>query len=84
MYGIVVKLAIENAASDALMERLGHPEYRGYDSAGLVLQISRPHRARVPVIEPRACWAQGKPGRDGAVPWPCSTEQLQQRIEEDS
>jgi hypothetical protein len=53
---------------------------RGYDSAGLALQIPRSHRAHVPVLDLRACWAQGKPDHDGAVPWPCSTEYLQQRI----
>jgi hypothetical protein len=67
------------------MEGWRRLEYRAYGSAGLALQIPRPHRACVPVLELRACWAQGKPGHDdGAVPWPCSTEQLQQRIEEES
>jgi hypothetical protein len=37
--------------------------------------------AGIPVLELVACWVQGKRGH-GAVPWPCSTEELEQRIEE--
>jgi hypothetical protein len=64
------------------MEGLRRLQYRSYDS-GLALQIPRPQRARVPVLELMASWAQGKSGHDGAVPWPWSTEQLQQCIEEE-
>ena len=69
---------------EVLIEGLRRLEYRGYDSAGLALQIRQLHRADVPVPERRARWAQGKTGHDGAVRWPCSTEHLQQRIKEGS
>jgi hypothetical protein len=37
--------------------------------------------AAIPVLELVACWVRAEPS-DGAVPWPCSTEELEQRIEE--
>jgi hypothetical protein len=35
----------------------------------------------IPVLELVACWAGAERGH-GAVPWPCSTKELEQRIEE--
>jgi hypothetical protein len=37
--------------------------------------------ADVPVLELVACWARAERSH-GVVPWPCSTEELEQRIEE--
>ena len=57
-------------------------EYRGNDLTGPALHIPRPHRADVPVLRLVACRAE-RGHDDGIVPWPCITEDLQQRIEEE-
>jgi hypothetical protein len=40
----------------------------------------REREPSIPVLELVTCWPRAEPGR-GTVPWPCSTEELQQRIE---
>ena len=82
MCGIVGYVGHRKRCIKALMEGLRRLQYRSYDS-GLALQTPRPQLARVPVLELMASWAQRKTDHDWAVPWPCSTEQLQQRIEEE-
>ena len=67
MCGIVGYVGKEERCVEVLMEGLRHPEYRSYDSAGLELQMPRPHRVDVPVLELVACRAQAKPGHDGAA-----------------
>jgi hypothetical protein len=42
---------------------------------------TRPHRVGMPVLELVAC-SDEQGHDDGVVPWPCSTEEFEQRFEE--